>query len=136
MLFRPFIQCPPMPMPVMSYGTDIIDAAACRLNIRDLAIALGTYQMPTKPQSAACSQAQLKSTPMLIFARHANLQGVSVGSTQTFEAMNRAIAVSKLELIIDKVFSFDDTPAAYRYLQSAQHFGKVVIRLGSMVAGS
>ena len=29
--------------------------------------------------------------PMLIFARRANLQGISVGSTQMFEAMNRAL---------------------------------------------
>ena len=68
--------------------------------------------------------------PMLIFARRANLQGISVGSTQTFEAMNRAIAASRLKPIVDKVFSFDDAPAAYRYLQSAQHFGKVVISVG------
>jgi len=68
--------------------------------------------------------------PMLIFARRANLQGISVGSTQMFEAMNRAITVSRLKPSIDKVLSFDDAPAAYRYLQSAQHFGKVVIRLG------
>jgi NADPH:quinone reductase-like Zn-dependent oxidoreductase len=47
-----------------------------------------------------------------------------------FEAMNRAVAVGKLKPIIDKVFPFDDAPMAYRYLQSAQHFGKVVIRIG------
>ncbi len=68
--------------------------------------------------------------PMLIFSRRANVQGISVGSKQMFEAMNRAIAVSGLKPIIDKVFSFDDVSAAYRYLQSAQHFGKIVIRLG------
>src|SRR5439155_7356933 len=45
--------------------------------------------------------------PMLIFARRANLQGISVGSTQMFEAMNRAITVSRLKPIIDKVLSFD-----------------------------
>jgi NADPH:quinone reductase-like Zn-dependent oxidoreductase len=67
--------------------------------------------------------------PMLIFSRRANVQGISVGSTQMFQAMNQAIAVNKLKPIIDKVFSFDDTPAAYRYLQSAQHFGKIVIRM-------
>jgi NADPH:quinone reductase-like Zn-dependent oxidoreductase len=67
--------------------------------------------------------------PMLIFARRANLQGISVGSMQMFEAMNRAISVSGLKPIIDKVFSFDDAPAAYRHLQSAQHFGKIVIRV-------
>jgi NADPH:quinone reductase-like Zn-dependent oxidoreductase len=67
--------------------------------------------------------------PMLIFARRANLQGISVGSMQMFEAMNRAISMSGLKPIIDKVFSFDDAPAAYRHLQSAQHFGKIVIRV-------
>jgi NADPH:quinone reductase-like Zn-dependent oxidoreductase len=68
--------------------------------------------------------------PTLIFSRRANVQGISVGSTQMFEAMNRAIAAARLKPAIDKVFGFDDAPAAYRHLQSAQHFGKVVIRLG------
>jgi NADPH:quinone reductase-like Zn-dependent oxidoreductase len=68
--------------------------------------------------------------PMLIFSRRANVQGISVGSTQMFEAMNRAIAVGRLQPIIDKVFTFDEVLAAYRYLQSAQHFGKIVVRLG------
>ena len=67
---------------------------------------------------------------MLIFSRRANVQGISVGSTQMFEAMNRAIAASGLKPIIDKVFAFGEAPAAYRHLQSAQHFGKVVIRVG------
>ena len=66
--------------------------------------------------------------PMSIFARRANLQGISVGSTQMFEAMNRAIAAGGLKPVIDKVFSFAEAPAAYRHLQSARHFGKVVIR--------
>ena len=35
--------------------------------------------------------------PMLIFSRRANVQGISVGSMQMFEAMNRAIATSGLE---------------------------------------
>jgi NADPH:quinone reductase-like Zn-dependent oxidoreductase len=68
--------------------------------------------------------------PMLIFSRRANLQGISVGSTQMFEAMNRAISTSGIAPVIDKVFAFDQAAAAFRHLQSAQHFGKVVIRLG------
>jgi len=68
--------------------------------------------------------------PMAIFSRRANVQGISVGSLAMFEAMNRAIAVGGLHPIIDKVFAFEETPAAYRHLQSAQHFGKVVIRVG------
>jgi NADPH:quinone reductase-like Zn-dependent oxidoreductase len=68
--------------------------------------------------------------PTLIFSRRANVQGISVGSTQMFEAMNRAIAAGGLKPVVDKVFAFDEAPAAYRHLQSAQHFGKLVIRVG------
>jgi len=67
--------------------------------------------------------------PMLILGKRASIQGISVGSTQMFEAMNRAISVAMMKPIIDKVFAFDETAAAYRHLQSAQHFGKVVIAL-------
>jgi NADPH:quinone reductase-like Zn-dependent oxidoreductase len=57
------------------------------------------------------------------------VQGISVGSTQMFDAMNRAIAANKVKPIIDKVFGFDDVQAAYKYMASGAHFGKIVIRL-------
>jgi NADPH:quinone reductase-like Zn-dependent oxidoreductase len=66
-------------------------------------------------------------SPNAIRARRANVQAISVGSTEMFEAMNRAISVNKIKPVIDKVLPFDDTPAAYRHLESATHFGKVVI---------
>lgn len=34
-----------------------------------------------------------------------------------------------LEPVIDRVFSFDDAPAAFKYLSSGKHVGKVVVRL-------
>jgi NADPH:quinone reductase-like Zn-dependent oxidoreductase len=68
--------------------------------------------------------------PGLIFARRANVQGISVGSTQMFMAMNRAIEVSALKPVIDKVFGFDEAQAAYRHMASGAHFGKIVIRVG------
>ena len=68
--------------------------------------------------------------PMLILAKRANVQGISVGSRQMFEAMNRAIAANGLKPVVDKVFPFGEARAAYRHLQSAAHFGKVVISLG------
>ena len=43
--------------------------------------------------------------------------------------MNRAITAGSLKPVIDKVFSFEDTPAAFKHLQSAQHFGKIVIKM-------
>ncbi len=67
--------------------------------------------------------------PMMILGKRANIQGISVGSTQMFEAMNRAIAANHIKPVIDKVFPFADAKAAFHHLQSAKHFGKVVIAL-------
>ncbi len=69
--------------------------------------------------------------PGLIMARRANIQGISVGSTQMFEAMNRAIAANGIKPVIDKVFGFDDVKAAYRHMAAAAHFGKIVIRVAA-----
>ena len=57
------------------------------------------------------------------------MQGIFVGSTQMFEAMNRAIAVHKLKPVIDRVFPFDEVPAALRHMEAGAHFGKIVIRV-------
>ncbi|MBM3527968.1 MAG: NAD(P)-dependent alcohol dehydrogenase [Alphaproteobacteria bacterium] len=76
------------------------------------------------------SGAATQLDPRLILARRANVQGISVGSTQMFEAMNRAIAANGIKPVIDKVFGFDDVQAAYQHLASGAHFGKVVIRVG------
>jgi threonine dehydrogenase-like Zn-dependent dehydrogenase len=35
----------------------------------------------------------------------------------------------RLDTLIDQVFSFDDVPAAFEYLSSGKHVGKVVIKL-------
>jgi NADPH:quinone reductase-like Zn-dependent oxidoreductase len=67
--------------------------------------------------------------PMMILGKRANVQGISVGSTQMFEAMNRAIAANNIKPAIDRVFPFTDVKAAFHHLQSAKHFGKVVISL-------
>src|SRR5215467_9835726 len=52
---------------------------------------------------------------------------VFAGSRAQFDAMNRAIAVAGMHPVIDRVFPFDEVPAAFRYFQTAQPFGKVVI---------
>ncbi len=68
--------------------------------------------------------------PGLIFARRANVQGISVGSTQMFEAMNRAIEANALKPVIDKIFPFAEAKAAYHHMASGAHFGKIVIGVG------
>ena len=67
--------------------------------------------------------------PGLIMGRRANIQGISVGSTQMFEALNRAVTANAIKPVIDKVFGFDDAQAAYRHMASGAHFGKIVIRV-------
>jgi NADPH:quinone reductase-like Zn-dependent oxidoreductase len=67
--------------------------------------------------------------PNFILGRRASVQGMSVGSTEMFEAMNRAMGAARLKPVIDKVFPFDQAREAFRYLESGAHFGKVVIRV-------
>jgi len=65
----------------------------------------------------------------LVFMQGVRAQGVLVGSRETFEAMNRAIALHRLRPVVDRVFPFEEARAALEYLASQQHFGKVVIRV-------
>jgi NADPH:quinone reductase-like Zn-dependent oxidoreductase len=67
--------------------------------------------------------------PWLLLAKSIALQGIYVGSREMFETMNRAIAQAQLKPAIDRAFPFTEARAAYDYLQSGSHFGKVVIRL-------
>jgi NADPH:quinone reductase-like Zn-dependent oxidoreductase len=57
------------------------------------------------------------------------LQGIYVGSVEMFEDMNRAVATHKAKPVIDRTFGFSQTREALRYMESAQHFGKIVIRV-------
>ncbi|MGB7037027.1 MAG: NAD(P)-dependent alcohol dehydrogenase [Xanthobacteraceae bacterium] len=68
--------------------------------------------------------------PGLIFSRRANVQGISVGSTQMFLALNRAVEANAIKPVIDKVFAFADAQAAYKHMASGAHFGKIVISVG------
>jgi NADPH:quinone reductase-like Zn-dependent oxidoreductase len=62
-----------------------------------------------------------------ILARQVRIQGVYVGSKADFVAMNKAISQIQLKPVIDHVFPFADAPAALRHMESAAHFGKIVI---------
>jgi NADPH:quinone reductase-like Zn-dependent oxidoreductase len=67
--------------------------------------------------------------PQPLLGKSITLQGIYVGSREMFEAMNRAIAHHQLKPIIDCTFPFGEAKAAYHYLKSGSHFGKVVIQL-------
>ena len=66
---------------------------------------------------------------MNAFRRKVRLQGINVGSRDMFEAMNRAIDQNKLRPVIDRVFPFEESIEAFRYLSGHNYFGKICITL-------
>jgi NADPH:quinone reductase-like Zn-dependent oxidoreductase len=68
-----------------------------------------------------------KVDPLPVLTRSLRLQGVYVGSREMFEALNRAMAVQQMKPAIDRVFPFAQSREALKYMESAAHFGKIVI---------
>jgi len=64
-----------------------------------------------------------------LFMKSIRLQGLFVGSRKMFEDMNAFFANHRIEPVIDRVFGFDEAPDALRYLSSAKHFGKIVVKI-------
>jgi NADPH:quinone reductase-like Zn-dependent oxidoreductase len=64
-----------------------------------------------------------------IFHKGLKVHGVYVGSVAMFEDLGRALSASRIVPIVDRVFAFDEARAAYEYLASGAHFGKVVVRV-------
>jgi NADPH:quinone reductase-like Zn-dependent oxidoreductase len=65
--------------------------------------------------------------PFALIGSARRLSGIYVGSRQMFEDMNALIHLAQIRPVVDRVFAFDEAQAAYRHLDSGQHFGKVVI---------
>lgn len=68
-------------------------------------------------------------SPLPLMPKAATLRGIFVGGKPLFEALNRAVTVNAIKPVIDSVFELDAAVEAYEYLRSAQHMGKVVIRV-------
>jgi NADPH:quinone reductase-like Zn-dependent oxidoreductase len=65
--------------------------------------------------------------PMRVLMKSVRLQGIFVGPGVMFEEMNRAISVAGMRPVIDRTFPFAEAREALAYLESAAHFGKVVL---------
>ena len=65
-----------------------------------------------------------------IIGKNLTLRGIAEGSRAMLARLVTAIAANGLEPVIDKVFSFDEAAAAYAYLKSGAHLGKVLIKVG------
>ncbi|MFO1426049.1 MAG: zinc-binding dehydrogenase [Steroidobacteraceae bacterium] len=63
-----------------------------------------------------------------LIGRNAGATGIFVGSRADFEAMNAFIVRHTLRPVVDRSFDFGAAAAAYAYMESGSHFGKIVIR--------
>ena len=66
---------------------------------------------------------------LALLHQQATIKGMEVGSTNDFIVMNQAIEAYNIHPVIDKVFTLEQTQAAFEYLEDGKHFGKVVIKL-------
>ena len=65
--------------------------------------------------------------PMPLLRKSIRLNGIYVGSKAMFEDMNAAMDVAGLRPVIDRTFPFAAAPDAFRHMEAAGHFGKIVI---------
>jgi len=67
--------------------------------------------------------------PTSLLMKTVKLQGIYVGSRQMFEQMNLMICNHTLQPVIDKTFAFEEAKDALKYMESASHFGKIVVKI-------
>ncbi|GAB3583624.1 zinc-dependent alcohol dehydrogenase family protein [Hymenobacter daeguensis] len=65
----------------------------------------------------------------LLLTKSLRLTGIYVGSRDMFERYLQALTQTRLRPVIDRVFAFEEAPAALQHLKSGAHFGKIVVRL-------
>ncbi len=68
-------------------------------------------------------------SPYPLMFKSASLRGIFVGRRHLLVDLLKAIVVNKIAPVIDREFTFDDAVAAYEYLASAKHLGKIVIKI-------
>ena len=66
--------------------------------------------------------------PLEILYRRAVVRGIPIGSRESFDHMNRAIALNKMRPVVDRVFPWTEARAALEYMREGKHFGKIVLK--------
>jgi NADPH:quinone reductase-like Zn-dependent oxidoreductase len=66
--------------------------------------------------------------PLEILYKRAVVRGIPIGSRESFEHMNRAISVNKMQPVVDHVFPWVEARAALEYMREGKHFGKIVLK--------
>ena len=67
--------------------------------------------------------------PLPILTKSLIVNGIYVGSSDMQKQFHRALEVNEIHPVIDRVFKFEQVKEAYEYMKSAQHLGKIVIRV-------
>lgn len=68
--------------------------------------------------------------PMMpVLAKQIHLQGVLVGSRRQQQDMVRAINANAMHPVLDRHFDLDAIVDAFRYQESNQHFGKIILNI-------
>ncbi|MEJ7608614.1 MAG: zinc-binding dehydrogenase [Bryobacteraceae bacterium] len=62
-----------------------------------------------------------------VLMRSLRLQGIYVGSREIFLDMLRAMSQRETRPVIDRVFPFEELPAALEYMKTGRHFGKICL---------
>ncbi len=93
-------------------------------NLRQSAAALASGGRIAQIGFLRGSEIVLSAVPMML--KRAIIQGITVGHRRAFEDMISAIDAHGIKPVIDKVYAFDDAPAAFAHLDRGP-FGKIVI---------
>lgn len=73
--------------------------------------------------------ASVPVSPLALIAGNKRLEGIFVGSRKMLEDVARLVERARIAPVIDRVYGFDEAPAAFERLASGRHFGKIVIRV-------
>ncbi|WP_050463964.1 zinc-dependent alcohol dehydrogenase family protein [Herbaspirillum autotrophicum] len=69
--------------------------------------------------------------PGMLIGGAKRLTGITAGSRQMLEDLVRFVDINRINPVIDKVFSIDQARAAYEYMATSKHFGKIVIQISA-----
>jgi NADPH:quinone reductase-like Zn-dependent oxidoreductase len=71
---------------------------------------------------------ECKLDVLTFLLHHSRLEGITVGSRQSFEEMNRFLEEHQIRPVVDAVFPWSKTQEALRELKAGKHFGKLILR--------
>jgi NADPH:quinone reductase-like Zn-dependent oxidoreductase len=67
--------------------------------------------------------------PMPIIRKCLSVNGIYVGSGDMHKQLHDAFEANQIHPVIDRIFTFDRAKDAFAYMESAKHFGKIVVRV-------